>query len=198
MLLAWYGYDSTSYNRHIVMAQKYLQAGDYNCAILEYQTAIQANPEDEEAYAMLEDAYKENGQNAMAESTLKEGLQKTGSERLAGMIEESWGAATESFVTSSNGNNDGNDNSQDNSGSNDVISEESASDDSGEEDSEESDGKKKDENSSESEELNSEDGSENDSENNSEENIDETTDETSEEHPEDGSGVNAPLSFMVK
>ncbi len=188
MLLAWYGYDSTSYNRHIVMAQKYLQAGDYNCAILEYQTAIQANPEDEEAYAMLEDAYKENGQNAMAESTLKEGLQKTGSERLAGMID----------VTSSNGNNDGNDNSQDNSGSNDVISEESASDDSGEEDSEESDGKKKDENSSESEELNSEDGSENDSENNSEENIDETTDETSEEHPEDGSGVNAPLSFMVK
>ena len=99
-ILAWYGYDSTSYNRHIVMAQKYLQAGDYDRAILEYQTAIQENPEEEEAYAKLADVYKENGQNAMAESTLKEGLQKTGSERLAGMIEESRGAATESFVTS--------------------------------------------------------------------------------------------------
>lgn len=86
-VLAWYGYDSTSYSRHITRAQKYISAGNYDQAILEYQAAIQKNPQTDTAYELLADVYNETGQREKAESTLKEGIQKTGSKKLSAKVE---------------------------------------------------------------------------------------------------------------
>ena len=82
-LAAWYGYDSSSYSRHIVLAQKYLEAGDYNRAVLEYQAAIEKEPENEETYEKLADVYSEMGQESMAKTVLQKGVETTGSSRLA-------------------------------------------------------------------------------------------------------------------
>ena len=79
--LSWYGYDSTSYSRHIARADKYLSVGDYNNAILEYQIAINSKPKNEEAYLKLADTYASMGQTTMAESVLNSGFQRTGSAR---------------------------------------------------------------------------------------------------------------------
>ncbi|MCR4813261.1 MAG: tetratricopeptide repeat protein [Lachnospiraceae bacterium] len=80
--LAWYGYDSTNYTRHIARAEKYLSAGDTENAILEYQVAINMKPESEDAYLKLAEIYSGLGQNTMAQSVLTKGFNATGSNRI--------------------------------------------------------------------------------------------------------------------
>jgi len=81
-VLAWYGYDSTSYSRHIARAEKYLATGDYNKAVLEYQKAISIDPSKDDAYISLAEVYTSMGQTSLAEAILNNGIDRTGSNRI--------------------------------------------------------------------------------------------------------------------
>lgn len=81
-VLSWFGYDSTSYSRHIARAEKYFSTGDYSRAVLEYQRAISIDPDKEDAYLNLADVYTSMGQTSLAESILNKGINRTGSNRI--------------------------------------------------------------------------------------------------------------------
>ncbi|MBR3637304.1 MAG: tetratricopeptide repeat protein [Lachnospiraceae bacterium] len=85
-LAAWFGYESNSYSRHIARAEKYVALGDYDHAVLEYQAAIDKEPQREEVYEKLAEVYATMGQNTMARSILRTGADRTGSTRLTDML----------------------------------------------------------------------------------------------------------------
>lgn len=91
-LAAWYTGVQNSYSRHIALGEKYFSEGDYTNAALSYQRAIEQKPEEEEGYLGLVRIYTSQGQDVMAQSILRIGIDRTGSARLALMLEEFLGS----------------------------------------------------------------------------------------------------------
>lgn len=87
-LAAWYTGAQNSYSRHIALGEKYFSEGDYTNAALSYQRAIEQKPEEAEGYLGLVRVYTSQGQDIMAQSILRIGIERTGSARLTLMLEE--------------------------------------------------------------------------------------------------------------
>lgn len=98
-LAAWYTGAQNSYSRHIALGEKYFSEGDYTHAALSYQRAIEQKPEEEEGYLGLVRVYTSQGQDIMAQSILRIGIERTGSARLTLMLDEFLGGG----VTDSEG-----------------------------------------------------------------------------------------------
>lgn len=77
-----------SYKESIKSAEKYLAQSDYKGAILEYKKALRADPERTDAYIFLAEAYVEQGEEAEAKVVLKQGFQKTNSDRIKRMLDQ--------------------------------------------------------------------------------------------------------------
>ena len=74
------------YTQKIEAGDRYLEAGDYDNAILMYQQAIRSDSSNEQGYVKLATAYINQGNIELAVSALEEGYKKTGSERLKKML----------------------------------------------------------------------------------------------------------------
>lgn len=68
-------------------AAKYLEAGDYENAILAYEELIQKEPEKEEGYAKLAGIYLEQENYTRASAVLKLGVERTGSINLRSLMQ---------------------------------------------------------------------------------------------------------------
>lgn len=85
--LAWFTGEYNSYSRRVALAARYLEQEDYDRAVLSYQQAIQLRPEEAEAYRGLAEVYRTRGQNLLAQSVLRTGIDRTGSARLTQILE---------------------------------------------------------------------------------------------------------------
>ncbi len=82
------GSDSKKYAKHMETAQHYMDELQYERAIAEYEAAIEIEPNNEEAYLALVDAYMAMGDDDSALAVLNRGAERTGSGELADYIEE--------------------------------------------------------------------------------------------------------------
>lgn len=78
--------DTEAYHKQIHSAEKYLAENDYENAILSYQAAIEAAPEEEDAYLALAEIYQVQNDIESAQTILKQGYLKTGSVRINKML----------------------------------------------------------------------------------------------------------------
>ena len=74
------------YTQKIAAGDRYLEANDYDNAILMYQQAIRKDSSKDQGYVKLANAYISQGNMALAVSTLEEGYEKTGSDRIRRML----------------------------------------------------------------------------------------------------------------
>ena len=73
ILLIRSGLNQETYKESIQMAEKYVAAAQYEDAIVAYENAIEAVPEEEEAYLGLADVYLTQGKVSQAKATLEKG-----------------------------------------------------------------------------------------------------------------------------
>ena len=90
--LALYAGYSGSYSVQLTRAQKYLDAQEFENAVLCYQRAIEAEPKKAESYLGLAEAYMGLNKMALAENVLNTGYEQTGSARIKLMVETYFGA----------------------------------------------------------------------------------------------------------
>lgn len=90
--LALYAGYSGSYSVQLTRAQKYLEAQEFENAVLCYQRAIEAEPKKAESYLGLAEAYIGLDKPALAENVLNTGYEQTGSARIKLMVETYFGA----------------------------------------------------------------------------------------------------------
>lgn len=90
--LALYAGYSGSYSVQLTRAQKYLEAQEFENAVLCYQRAIEAEPKKAESYLGLAEAYMGLNKMALAENVLNTGYEQTGSARIKLMVETYFGA----------------------------------------------------------------------------------------------------------
>ena len=77
---------SASYTRSVKEAEHLVATGDYENAILEYQEAIEKDPENVSAYLGLAEIYEMNGDLLLAIDVLEEGYSRTRSAQLRVML----------------------------------------------------------------------------------------------------------------
>lgn len=77
-----------SYKASIKSAEKFLAQSDYEGAVLEYKKALKADPGKADTYVDLAEVYVEQEKTAEAKVVLKQGYQKTKSEKIQYMIEQ--------------------------------------------------------------------------------------------------------------
>lgn len=75
-----------SYSQAIKKADKYVEAGNYALAVVEYKNAIEKMPKKEEGYISLANTYLQQGNNSAAKVTLKKGYLITNSSKIQYMI----------------------------------------------------------------------------------------------------------------
>lgn len=75
-----------SYSQSIEKADKYVEAGNYALAVVEYKNAIEKMPKEEEGYISLANTYLKQGNNSVAKITLKKGYLATYSSKIQYMI----------------------------------------------------------------------------------------------------------------
>lgn len=78
---------ANSYSTQLSRGQKYLDSNDYDNAVLCYQRAVNAQPDQADGYIGLAQAYMGLNKMTLAENTLNTGLEKTGSARVQLMLE---------------------------------------------------------------------------------------------------------------
>ena len=79
----------SEYELKIREAEKYMQSGDYDKAIIAYKAALALDSSAEEAYMGLYRAYIKTGRDSLAEEILRQGYENTSSEQLRQMLEDS-------------------------------------------------------------------------------------------------------------
>ena len=79
----------SDYELKIREAEKYMQSGDYDKAIIAYKAALALDSSSEEAYLGLYRAYIRTGRDSLALEVLREGYENTNSEQLGQMLEDS-------------------------------------------------------------------------------------------------------------
>ena len=99
-LLALQFGSTNQFSVQIERGQKYLDAGDFDNAVLCYQRAIQADPDQAEGYLGLSQAYLGLQKDSLARRVLENGLEETQSARIQVMIEKYFGTTTDQGVTS--------------------------------------------------------------------------------------------------
>lgn len=85
--LALYTGSANSYSAQLSRGQKYLDDNDFENAVLCYQRAVNADPEQAEGYLGLAQAYMGLNKFALAQNVLNTGLERTGSARMEWMLE---------------------------------------------------------------------------------------------------------------
>lgn len=85
--LAVYSSAANSYSTQLSRGAKYLQDGDYENAVLCYQRAIEADPDQADGYIGLARTYIALDRLALARTVLNEGYERTGSARLQLMLQ---------------------------------------------------------------------------------------------------------------
>ena len=80
--------DSKKYQKHMEVAQKYLEALQYEQAIAEYELAIEIEPNNIEAYQALAELYVQMEDYESAIAVLNQGIEQTDSRRLVNYLEE--------------------------------------------------------------------------------------------------------------
>ena len=81
-LLALFGSMANSYSSQLSRGAKYLQDSDYDNAVLCYQSAIEAEPDQADGYIGLAQTYIAMGRLALARTVLSQGYDRTGSARM--------------------------------------------------------------------------------------------------------------------
>lgn len=84
---ALYTHTANNYSAQLTRGQKYLDSSDYENAVLCYQRAVNAEPDQAEGYIGLAQAYMGLEKMTLAEKVLNTGLEKTGSARMQWMLE---------------------------------------------------------------------------------------------------------------
>lgn len=87
------GSDGRKYEKHMELAQQYLDELQYEQAIAEYELAIAIDPKNEEAYQALAELYVKTGDYASAVTVLNRGIEQAGTEELEEIlaeVQESW------------------------------------------------------------------------------------------------------------
>ena len=79
--------DSRVYLEKLDAASKYLEAGDYDNAILTFEEMIQKDPGKEETYSKLANVYVKQGNYTKASSVLQLGIERTKSSNLKKMLQ---------------------------------------------------------------------------------------------------------------
>ena len=82
VVMATVGGSKNPYDRHMELAQRYLDDLQYEQAIAEYKAAIEIEPKNEEAYLALADIYVQQGDYEAALDILNQGLEQTESGEL--------------------------------------------------------------------------------------------------------------------
>ena len=91
---AVYHRNSSSYIVQLSRGEKYLDAGDYENAILCYRRAVDAAPEQADGYIGLAQVYMAQNKSALAQQVLVTALEKTGSARIQFMIQSEFDTST--------------------------------------------------------------------------------------------------------
>lgn len=99
-LLALQFGSTNQFSVQIERGQKYLDAGDFDNAVLCYQRAIQADPDQAEGYLGLSQAYLGLQKDSLARRVLENGLEQTQSARIQVMIEKYFGTTAGQGVSS--------------------------------------------------------------------------------------------------
>lgn len=86
-LLALFGSMANSYSSQLSRGAKYLQDSDYDNAVLCYQSAIEAEPDQADGYIGLAQTYIAMGRLALARTVLSQGYDRTGSARMQLMLQ---------------------------------------------------------------------------------------------------------------
>lgn len=84
---ALYTHTANNYSAQLTRGQKFLDSSDYENAVLCYQRAVNAEPDQAEGYIGLAQAYMGLEKMTLAEKVLNTGLEKTGSARMQWMLE---------------------------------------------------------------------------------------------------------------
>ena len=79
--------NQSSYKESIQTAEKYVESENYEKAIVAYQNAIEAMPEEEDGYLGLADVYLTQGETSAAKVTLKKGYIVTTSPKIQHMLD---------------------------------------------------------------------------------------------------------------
>lgn len=79
--------NQSSYKESIQTAEKYVESENYEKAIVAYQNAIEAMPEEEDGYLGLADVYLTQGETSAAKVTLKKGYIVTTSPKIQYMLD---------------------------------------------------------------------------------------------------------------
>lgn len=82
---------TNSYSVQLQRGDKYLAQADYDNAVLAYQAAIAAAPQEAAGYIGLATVYINQSKMSLAQNTLRNGLEKTGSARMKLMLETYFG-----------------------------------------------------------------------------------------------------------
>ena len=78
--------DQNSYQESIQSAENYMESGNLEQAVIAYQNAIEIQPEKDEGYLGLADAYLEQSETSQAKVVLKKGLIRTSSAKIQYML----------------------------------------------------------------------------------------------------------------
>lgn len=76
-----------AYRESITTAEKYVEAGNLEQAVVAYQNAIEAQPDDDDGYLGLADVYLQQEEVSSAKVLLKKGYLRTGSAKIQYMLD---------------------------------------------------------------------------------------------------------------
>lgn len=82
------GGNTSTYEKHMELAQQYLDELQYEQAIAEYKAAIEIEPNNAEAYLALVEVYVQQGDYGAALEVLSNGIEQTQDERLRERLEK--------------------------------------------------------------------------------------------------------------
>ena len=91
--------EESDYRASISQAEKYLQENNYEDAIVAYKTALEIDPDSEDAYLGLAEAYEGNGEKEEAIKVLNTGLARMDSPNIQNMLNRLNGSYTEKEST---------------------------------------------------------------------------------------------------
>ena len=82
------GFDFSGVRNTLQLADRYLSEQNYEQAIIEFEKVLKVEPMNVDAYLGLAEAYMALGETDKAVEILEEGIEKTGSDKLRGKLEE--------------------------------------------------------------------------------------------------------------